>query len=150
MEHLKKLWKNKIIAFLSIFLFSLVFLKWILQPKPPTTLPTPELTPFPSPTFWPRPTPTLRATVPPLSQKVLEKIIAQLPFKSESFEIEYYQKTKKFAVIITRGPINQTIKKVENWFKSQGVQDLTQIDILYQPTREVLNEAEVQRPIPEP
>jgi len=152
MNFLKKIWQNKIIVFLLFVLLVVVLFKsFLTKPQqPPLILKTPKPTAFPSPTFWPQPTPTLRPTVLPLSQEVLEKIIAQLPFKSKSFEIEYYERTKKFAVTITSGPLEDTMKQAEDWFKSQGVQDPAQIEILWLPTREVLNEIEIQRPIPEP
>lgn len=148
MKTLKKLWQNKIIVFLLAVLGVIILIKISIKPQEsPLVVETPK--PTIPPAFRPKPTPVFKPTA-PLSQAIVQKIIAQLPYKSETFEISYYQKTKKFAVTITSGPIEETMKEAENWFYTQGVQDLSQIQILWQPTREVLEEAGVQRPIPAP
>ena len=147
MKTLKRLLRNKIIVFLLIVLGFFVLAKSLIKPQEsPLVVETPK--PTIPPAFRPKPTPVFKPTAP--SQTTMQKIIAQLPYKSESFEVSYYQKTKKFAVTITSGPIEETMKEAGNWFYTQGIQDLSQIQILWQPTREVLEEAGVQRPIPAP
>lgn len=152
MNILKKIWENKIILFLLVLLFLVVVLKLLTRsPEIPAPIPIPET---PSPTFPPipklTPTPIVRPIASPVTYSTIQKLITQLPYQSDHFTIQYYQQTRKFVVIITAGPLGQTIEEVETWFSSQGIQDLSQIDVLWQPTREVLDEAGVPRPIPEP
>lgn len=154
MKALKKVWENKILVFLLIVLFLVVLLKLLPKPQPPVSvqktptptefpsLPLPVMTPLVKPRLTPQPIPPSRAT--------LDKIISQLPYQTANFDVKYYPRTKNFAVVVKKGPLGQTMKEVEAWFQSQGVTSLSQLEISWQPTREVLNEAGVPPPIPGP
>lgn len=154
MKVLKKIWENKIVVFLLIVLFLVVLLKLLPKPQPPIPVQeTPLPTEFPAPSL-PATTPLIRPRLTPQpippSRATLDKIISQLPYQTANFDVKYYPRTENFAIVIKKGPLDQTMKEIEAWFQSQGVTNLSQLKISWQPTREVLNEAGVPPPIPEP
>lgn len=128
---LKKIWEYKILLFLTLFLFFLLFLRKTAV-SPPSWTPKPS----PSPTTSPLP-------------KNWEEIISRLPFKGDGWEIEYYRKTKKIAITISKGPLSEKMERAKDWLRNQGL-DPEKIEILWLPTREVLKESGVKQPIPQP
>lgn len=124
---------NKKIILILIFILLIVVL---LRLNP---LVTPKPTPTPSPIvfyYTPSPIVTILSTATPTNIS-FNNIISQLPIVTPEYTIEYFPNTKKFIVLITENPYEENKKIVESWFKEQGVEDLSKINLYFGSSRGV-------------
>lgn len=84
------------------------------------------------PTPTPNPTPQPTGFLAPS-----ESILRLLPIVTDKYTIEYFPNLKKFLVMILKNPYGENKKAVENWFKEQGIGDLTKFNIQYGSSRGV-------------
>lgn len=118
-----------ILIFVLLFLL-LLKLNQLVAPKP-TATPAPTILLYsPEPTIIVVPTITT-------STVSLNDIISVLPIETEEYTIQYLPKTKKFIVMILENPFEENKKKVEEWFKEQGVEDLSELNISFGSSRGV-------------
>lgn len=59
-----------------------------------------------------------------------EELGKTLPYKEDSFEVQYLDTEDAFLVIIKKEPVKKTMEKAKNWFKKQGL-DPEQTSILW-------------------
>lgn len=118
-----------LISFLAFLSGALIF--WRIWQKKPTTgeplLPTP--TPAPR-KYFPSPIPTVNSQ---------EKIIRLLPLVTENYTIEYLPKVEKIFVLISGRPFEKFKTEIEEWFLSQGVKDLKELNLTWGSTRQGLS-----------
>jgi len=121
-----------IIIFLAFLLGILVFWKFFLvKSQKQTSLPAPTINPTPILTLTPTATPIFFLPSPTIDIKVTpkEKIINLLPITTQNYTIEYLPKIDKFFVLIFGTPFEKYKKEIEEWFYSQGIEKLEDLDI---------------------
>lgn len=118
-----------IIALGAFLVGVLVFWKLFLAKKPTEKQPVVS-TPTPTITYRPiLPSPVLKITP-------KEKTIKLLPITTENYTVEYLPKINKFFVLIFGKPFEKYKTEVEEWFYSQGIENLKQLDISWGVPRE--------------
>lgn len=119
----------------TILIFVLLFL--LLLKLNQLVTPKPTATPAPTIFFYsPKPAIIVLPTTNPATVSS-DKIISQLPIETPEYTIQYLPKTKKFIVMILENPFEENKKKAEEWFKEQGVEDLSELNISFGSSRGV-------------
>lgn len=65
-------------------------------------------------------------------EELIEKIIRKLPVEEPEFRIWVSAKTNSFVVTVQGSSFEQGKNKAINWFKEQGLTDLTKINLIWQ------------------
>lgn len=103
------------------------------------SLSSPNITPFTlyfktktSHILSPPPTPESQITA-----SSIQLLISKLPVVTDKYIIQYFQKTKKFSINILENPYEENKKLAEDWFKEQGIENLSKLNIFYSTPRGV-------------
>lgn len=81
----------------------------------------------------PTPPPTTQNTYSPSVQTLAEK----LPIITDEYTIQYFANINKFVILILENPYEENKKEADSWFKEQGVNDLSSLNIEYGSSRGV-------------
>jgi len=64
-------------------------------------------------------------------------LLSQMPYQTDQFSIEYLPDQDEFNVTIKQNPFKDNQQKAIDWFRLQGVEDLSWINIMYSSVRGV-------------
>ena len=60
---------------------------------------------------------------------IIENLIQKLPYENDQYLVEYLQNPNVFYVTVKKNPFNANKQAAIDWLKSQGIQDLSWINI---------------------